>query len=97
MSVKIEVAAPLEFMFEQNFPNPFNPCTKIKYYVPQLSQIQIKVFDVLGNKVATLIEDEKSAGTYELNWNVGNLPSGVYFYMFQTGNFIQTKKMLLLK
>ena len=88
---------PSVFLLSQNFPNPFNPSTKIKYSVPQSSQVQIKVFDVLGNEIARLMDEEKSVGTYELTWNAENLPSGVYFYQLRAGDFIQTKKMILLR
>jgi photosystem II stability/assembly factor-like uncharacterized protein len=88
---------PTEFLLSQNYPNPFNPSTKIKYSVPQSSQVQIKVFDVLGNEIATLLDEEKSIGTYELTWNASSLPSGVYFYQLRAGSYIETKKMLLLK
>lgn len=86
-----------KFRIFQNYPNPFNPATKIKYSVSQISQVQIKVFDVLGNEIETLINTEKPAGTYELIWNAASLPSGVYFYQLKTGEFFQTKKMILLK
>lgn len=102
--VEVEVAVPLEFTLEQNYPNPFNPGTKIKYSVPQSSQIELKVYDVLGNLLGTLVHEQKPAGTYEITWNAANLPSGVYFYQLkatpvggQTRNFIQTKKMILLR
>ncbi|MGB5848520.1 MAG: T9SS type A sorting domain-containing protein [Ignavibacteriaceae bacterium] len=93
---------PTEFALEQNYPNPFNPSTKIKYSVPQASQVTIKVFDVLGNEIETLINEEKPVGSYEVDFNshsgeVRNLPSGVYFYQLKVGDFISTKKMLLLK
>ena len=93
---------PLAFELEQNYPNPFNPSTKINYSVPQLSQVQIKVFDVLGNEIETLVNEEKPAGEYEVIFNshsgkVRNLTSGVYFYQLKAGEFIQTKKMILLK
>jgi len=97
LSIEIEGTNPLMFSLDQNYPNPFNPSTKIKYSVPQLSQVQIKVFDVLGNDIETLVNEDKPIGTYELNWNAANLPSGVYFYQLQAGNFVETKKMLLLK
>jgi hypothetical protein len=82
---------------EQNYPNPFNPSTKIKYSVPQSSNVVIKIFDVLGNEIETLVNEEKSTGTYELTWYATNLPSGVYFYQLNAGSFVETKKMLLLK
>ena len=88
---------PVAFTLAQNYPNPFNPGTKIKYSVPQSSNVVIKVFDVLGNEIETLINEEKPVGTYELNWNAANLLSGVYFYRLQAGDFVQTRKMLLLK
>jgi hypothetical protein len=97
VSVESEETKPLTFSLEQNYPNPFNPSTTIKYLVPEFSQVQIKVFDVLGNEIETLVNEEKPVGTYELNWNAENLPSGVYFYRLQAGNFVETKKMLLLK
>jgi hypothetical protein len=91
------IEVPSSYILSQNYPNPFNPNTKIKYSIPQLSQVQIKVFDVLGNEIETLAKEEKSVGTYEITWNATNLPSGVYFYQLKAGSFIETKKMLLLK
>jgi hypothetical protein len=86
-----------DFRLEQNYPNPFNPSTKIKYSVPQSSLVQIKVFDVLGSEIETLLNEEKPIGTYEINWNAANFPSGVYFYQLKAGDFKQTKKMILMK
>ena len=88
---------PSGFSLIQNFPNPFNPSTRIKYSVPQLSQVQIIVSDVLGNEIETLVNDERHAGTYEITWYAENLPSGVYFYQLKAGNFVETKKMVLMK
>jgi photosystem II stability/assembly factor-like uncharacterized protein len=88
---------PNSFILSQNFPNPFNPFTKIKYSVPQISQVQIKIYDVLGNEIETLVNEEKPAGTYEVTWNAANLPSGVYFYQLWAGDFVDTKKMILIK
>jgi len=85
------------YILYQNYPNPFNPSTKIKYSVPQSSQVIIKFFDVLGNELETLVNKEKPAGIYELNWIAEDLPSGIYFYRIQAGSFIDTKKMILLK
>ncbi|MEJ2193836.1 MAG: T9SS type A sorting domain-containing protein [Ignavibacteriaceae bacterium] len=85
------------FVLEQNYPNPFNPVTKIEYSVPQLSQVQLKVFDVLGNEIATLVNDEKDSGIYEVNFNASELSSGIYFYKLRAGSFADAKKMLLLK
>ena len=88
---------PTEFLLSQNYPNPFNPSTKIKYSIPQTSEVQIKVFDVLGNEIEILVKEEKPAGTYEVTWYAVNLPSGVYLYQLKAGSYIETKKMLLLK
>ena len=96
-SVENETTQPINLLLSQNYPNPFNPSTKIKYSVPQSSQVQIKVFDVLGNEVETLVNVEKPIGTYELTWYATNLPSGVYFYQLKAGSFVETKKMILLK
>jgi hypothetical protein len=88
---------PEEFILLQNYPNPFNPSTKINYAVPQQSQVLIKVFDVLGNEIETLVNEEKPVGTYEVAWYAKNLPSGIYFYRLRAGDFIETKKMVFLK
>ena len=88
---------PKEYALFQNYPNPFNPITKIKYSIPQSSNVVIKVFDVLGSEIETLVNEEILASTYEVNWNAANLPSGVYFYRLQAGSFVDTKKMILLR
>ena len=96
-SVGNESTQPSDFILSQNYPNPFNPSTKIKYSIPQTSQVQIKVYDVLGNEIETLVNEEKPVGMYELMWNATNLPSGVYFYQLRAESIVETKKMLLLK
>jgi photosystem II stability/assembly factor-like uncharacterized protein len=88
---------PSQFTLEQNYPNPFNPSTKIRYSVPQSSNVMIKVFDILGNEIETLFNGEKPVGTYEITWNAESLPSGIYFYKLQAGSFIETKKMIYIK
>jgi len=88
---------PNEFLLTQNYPNPFNPSTTIVYQIPEMTFVIIKVYDILGNELRTLVDEEKSAGIYKINFEAGNLPSGVYFYRYQAGNFIDTKKMLLLR
>jgi len=95
--VEVDVPAPAVFKLDQNYPNPFNPSTKIKYSIPQSSNVTIKVFDVLGNEIETLVNEEKPAGTYEIMWSAANLPSGVYFYQLKADNYMETKKMVLLK
>ncbi len=86
-----------KYRLSQNYPNPFNPTTTIKYSVPKLSFVTIKIYDVLGSEVAVIVNEENLAGFYDVDFNAANLPSGVYFYRIQAGDFIQTKKMLLLK
>jgi len=86
-----------DYYLHQNYPNPFNPTTKINYQIPELSFVTLKVFDVLGNVIVTLLNDEKPAGNYEVEFGAINLPSGIYFYRLQTGSFVETKKMVLMK
>ncbi|MBT8377904.1 MAG: T9SS type A sorting domain-containing protein [Ignavibacteria bacterium] len=88
---------PESFSISQNYPNPFNPTSKIKYQIPELSFVTLKVYDVLGNEVATLVNEEKPTGTNEVEFNAEGLPSGIYFYQLKAGSFSETKKMILLK
>jgi subtilisin-like proprotein convertase family protein len=88
---------PTEYNLAQNYPNPFNPSTIISYSLPQNSNVTIKLFDILGNEVAVLVDEAKAAGRYELNFDASNLTSGIYFYQIKTNNFFDTKKMLLVK
>ena len=100
----------LKFALEQNYPNPFNPSTKIRYSIPRsteyysvLQNVTLKVYDILGNEVATLVNEEKPAGTYEVEFsaesfgNASGLTSGIYFYRLQAGSFTETKKMILMR
>jgi hypothetical protein len=91
-----------EFILYQNYPNPFNPTTKIKYEIPKLSYVALNVYDILGNEVATIVDEKKPAGSYEVEFSVGqisilSLSSGIYIYKLQAGIFIETKKMVYLK
>lgn len=103
--IEITIEAPNEFSLSQNYPNPFNPSTKIKYTIPSatLRQAQsdilvtLKVYDVLGNEVATLVNEVQIAGEYEIEFDGSEFPSGIYFYLLKVGSFIETKKMVLLK
>lgn len=88
---------PENFSLSQNYPNPFNPRTKISWQSPVNSRQVLKVFDVLGNEVAMLVNEEKEAGYHSIDFNASELPSGVYFYQLKSGNFIETKKMMLLR
>jgi len=92
-----ELMKPNEFALYQNYPNPFNPSTKISWQSPTGSWQTLKVYDVLGNEVATLVNEEKPAGNYEVLFNRSDLASGIYFYRLQARDFIQTKKMILMK
>jgi hypothetical protein len=93
----IETTGILDFVLYKNYPNPFNPTTTIKYQLPENKFVSIKVYDVLGEEVASIINEEKSAGSYEVNFNAGKLSSGIYFYTLQAGSFVETKKMVLLR
>ena len=86
-----------EYSLFQNYPNPFNPTTKIKYQVPTAGLVSLRVYNLLGEVVASLVNEEKPAGNYEVNFNAANLSSGVYFYRISAGNFVETKKMILLR
>jgi len=85
------------FNLHQNYPNPFNPSTTISYSVPELSFVTLKVYDVLGNEILTLVNEEIPIGSYEVEFSATVLPSGIYFYRLQAGSFVETKKMVLLK
>ncbi|MGQ9799148.1 MAG: T9SS type A sorting domain-containing protein [Ignavibacterium sp.] len=111
--IEVEVLAPMEFALEQNYPNPFNPTTKIRFSIPASSLnsfskgertfVTLKVFDILGNEVATLVNEEKPAGVYEVDFSTGffgdasNMTSGVYIYKLTAGNFSAIRKMMLIK
>ena len=88
---------PILFKLEQNYPNPFNPSTTIKYSIPKQSYVTIKIYDVPGREVQTLVNEQKPAGNYQVEFNAANLPSGVYFYRIQAGSFKQVRKMMLIK
>ncbi len=104
VSAQNQVYQPNIFHSHQNYPNPFNPSTSIQYAISSLpigqagrQFVSLKIYDVLGNEVATLVNEEKSAGTYEVEFDGAGLPSGIYFYQLSAGNFVETKKMILLK
>lgn len=88
---------PTKFSLQQNYPNPFNPSTTISFAVPSRSLVSLKVFDILGREVSTIVSGELQAGSYTRQWNAANMASGVYFYRLQAGSFTETKKLLLLK
>jgi uncharacterized delta-60 repeat protein len=88
---------PKECKLYQNYPNPFNPTTNIKYQIQKSNFVEVKVYDILGKSIASLVNEKQSPGTYEVQFNGGNLPSGIYFYKLRTGDFVQVKKMLMIK
>ena len=88
---------PTKFSLNQNYPNPFNPSTSIQYAISSRQFVTLKVYNVLGKEVATLVSEEKIAGTYEIEFSANKLSSGVYYYQLRTDNFIETKKMIYLK
>ncbi len=89
---------PLKFALYQNYPNPFNPVTTIKFDLPKDANVKIRIFDLLGREVANLVNNElKKAGSYQIEWNAGNFASGVYFYRIEAGDYVQSKKMVLVK
>jgi hypothetical protein len=92
-----ETGQPTEYALYQNYPNPFNPTTTIQYSIPELSNVTLKVYDVLGSEVITLVNEEKPVGSYEVGFDGVGLPSGIYFYRLQSGSFVETKKMVLMK
>jgi len=83
-----------EFALNQNYPNPFNPVTQIKYQVPTASKVTLKVYDILGREVATLVDQVRTAGVYSVSFNGSSLSSGVYFYRMTAGKFNQTKRLI---
>jgi len=95
--IEVEVNGPLTFALEQNYPNPFNPSTNIKYSVPESGFVNLSVYNLVGEEVSVLVNETVDAGFYEATFNAANLPSGIYFYRLQTGNTVQTKKMVLMK
>lgn len=99
---------PTMYYLSQNYPNPFNPTTRIQYKIGNMQFVTLKVYDLLGNEIAILIDEEQRAGNYEIEFNAApssgnlsangrNLTSGIYFYQLKAGSFVETKKMLLLK
>lgn len=92
-----DLATPKTYELGQNYPNPFNPSTTIEYSVPNDAAVTLKIYDVLGKEVATLVNEQKPTGTYIVNWNASNFSSGLYFYKLTAGEFTQTKKMFLVK
>ncbi|MCZ7616320.1 MAG: T9SS type A sorting domain-containing protein [Ignavibacteriaceae bacterium] len=88
---------PAEYLLEQNFPNPFNPSTRIRYSSKEKGFVSLKVYDILGNELMTIVNEVKSPGIFETEFNAANLPSGVYIYSLRVNEFISNQKMIVLK
>ena len=88
---------PIKFELNQNYPNPFNPTTSIEYSVPSNEYVSLKVYDILGNEIAVLVNEQKSKGNFQIEFNAENLPSGTYFYKLTSGSYTEIKKMMLMK
>lgn len=88
---------PLHYALEQNYPNPFNPSTTIRYNLPNASHVSLKLFNTLGQEVATLVSEGQEAGYKSVEWNASGFASGIYFYRLQAGEFVQTRRLLLLR
>lgn len=88
---------PTDYKLSQNYPNPFNPSTLINFSIPEASSVKIVVYDALGREMETLVENKMGAGNYTADWNASNYSAGIYFYRITANNFVQTKKMVLLK
>ena len=105
IQIRDDNTIPSKFILDQNYPNPFNPTTTIKYSIPlnvkremlNVKNVTLNVYDILGRVVATLVNEKQSSGNYKITWNASSLPSGIYFYKLSVGNYIETKKMMLLK
>jgi len=101
VAVNDKEGLPTEYRLNQNYPNPFNPSTTIRYELPERGNVEIIIYDLLGQQVAALVSEEKEAGRYSITWNginqYGGQVSGIYFYRLSTKNFSQTKKFMLLK
>ncbi|MCY7361067.1 MAG: T9SS type A sorting domain-containing protein, partial [Ignavibacteria bacterium] len=93
---------PYKFSLNQNYPNPFNPSTIINYTIPfsvkrETSNVKLIIYNSSGKEVKVLVNENKSAGSYSVNWNASDFPSGIYYYTIKSGNYSDTKKMILLK
>ena len=95
--IKTTSSIPDDYLLFQNYPNPFNPSTTIRWQIPKAGFVTLKIYDVLGKEITTLVDEYKPVGEYKIEFNGMDLSSGIYFYQLKTGGFIQTKKMILIK
>lgn len=93
----VDTEIPTKFFLSQNYPNPFNPATKISFDIPASGFTELKIFDLVGREISNLVNEDLTAGKYEIDFNASHLPSGIYYYKLISGNFTQTKKMVLIK
>ena len=93
----ISSLVPKSYSLSQNYPNPFNPSTTIKFNIPNESNVKIAVYDILGNMIQSLVNENMKAGEYKVTWDASNYSSGIYFYKLTSGDFVESKKMILLK
>lgn len=96
-TIEVEINYPDDYILFQNYPNPFNPVTVISFQIPTKSYVSLKIYDLLGNEITTLVDEEKNSGVYSVNFDANKSASGIYFYEFKAGDFRETKTMLLLK
>jgi len=92
-----EETTPVAFEVSQNYPNPFNPSTSIKFSLPERTHVTLKVYNLLGKEIATLVNGDFSAGRHDVQWNASDVASGVYMYRIQAGNFVETRRLTLIK
>ena len=95
--VNVEILLPVEYELSQNYPNPFNPSTTIKFTIPEAGLVKLSVFNLLGQEIKSLVDEQRQPGTYTQKFDATELNSGVYFYELRVNDFIQTKKMQFLK
>jgi plastocyanin len=88
---------PSSYNLYQNFPNPFNPVTKVKFDIAVSGNVKLTVYNIIGQETSSLVNEHLNAGTYEIDWNAGNIPSGIYYYTLRAGSYVETKKMILIK
>ena len=88
---------PTQTALFSNYPNPFNPSTTIRFSIPEATNVKVSVFDALGREITTLVNEEMNPGNYNVDFNASNLSSGIYLYRIETSNFVQVKKMILIK
>ena len=94
---KFEEKLPRIFALNQNYPNPFNPVTMINYQIPMINDVELSIYNILGQKVATLVNERKQAGYHQVEWDASGLASGIYYYRIEAGEFQDVKKMILIK